>query len=222
MNRKGRLFLKEENYGKALGVLSEAVKLDPRNAQAHNARGYAYMMLGDPARAVLDFDAAIEIDPHYANAIRNRDTARRKSRDLRRSPEEASIRTVNAVRTEPSPAVRHTAPEPAGTVSKPPAGAEALHQRGRALLQAGKRAEAIEFLSQSLALNPRNAPALNARGYARFLQKDYRAALSDLDAAIKLNPSYANAYRNRAAVRKALGDAAGSASDLEKEKRLAR
>lgn len=65
----------------AIKSLNRAIDLDPRNAAAHNARGYAYLRLRKFANAAVDFSAAIRLRPDYANAYQNRAIAERRLGD---------------------------------------------------------------------------------------------------------------------------------------------
>jgi tetratricopeptide (TPR) repeat protein len=55
----------------AIRDLNEALRLDPKNADAFNTRGFAYAKKGDFVRALADYDAAIKLNPlgavFYAN-----------------------------------------------------------------------------------------------------------------------------------------------------------
>lgn len=91
--------------------------------------------------------------------------------------------------------------------------AEEHNRRGRALIEEGKYAAAIDELSEAIQKQPGWPLAYNARGFAYYMEQDYRHALADLDEAIRLNPRYLNAYQNRSRSRKAAGDTQGSAAD---------
>jgi len=104
--------------------------------------------------------------------------------------------------------------------STEPVSAEEHHRRGRALLQEGQYAAAIEELSRAIRAQPDWSLVYNARGFAYYLEHDYQHALADLDEAIRLNPQYLNAYQNRSQSRKAAGDSQGSAADSRKVRAL--
>jgi tetratricopeptide (TPR) repeat protein len=51
---------------------SEAIKLDPKNAEAYNNRANAYSLLGKYEEAVKDYDEAIKLDAKSAKIYANR------------------------------------------------------------------------------------------------------------------------------------------------------
>lgn len=57
---------------RAIDDYSQSLRLDPLNARAFNNRGYTYMRKQEYAKALADFNKAIEISPDYANARMNR------------------------------------------------------------------------------------------------------------------------------------------------------
>ena len=59
----------------ALADCNQAVKLDPKYADAYSDRGKAYGRLGQLADALSDFSKAIELNPKIAVAYSNRGTA---------------------------------------------------------------------------------------------------------------------------------------------------
>jgi tetratricopeptide (TPR) repeat protein len=72
--------LSHGNYEKAISDYSEAIKLDPKGAQAYNGRGIAnYQIAGstgdstDPYdKAIKDFNDAIRLNPNNADAYHYR------------------------------------------------------------------------------------------------------------------------------------------------------
>lgn len=73
--RAGRAYSQQERFEDALAAFNEALRLDPKNAQVRNARGYAYLRLHEYREALADFNEALRLNPNYANAQRNREVA---------------------------------------------------------------------------------------------------------------------------------------------------
>jgi tetratricopeptide (TPR) repeat protein len=64
--------LKSQDYGLAISCFSEAIELDPRNAQAYLNRGGAYAYQRKFDDAIADFTRAIRLDPRYLKAYISR------------------------------------------------------------------------------------------------------------------------------------------------------
>ena len=60
------------DYGQAIECYTQALKLDPKSALAHNNRGNIYRDQGYLRQALADYNYALEIDPQYALAHYNR------------------------------------------------------------------------------------------------------------------------------------------------------
>src|SRR3954470_20446187 len=63
-----------------LGSLGEAIKADPNNPQAYNARGAARVQAGKAEDALADLNKAISLDANYAAAYANRGLAYRQTK----------------------------------------------------------------------------------------------------------------------------------------------
>ena len=67
--------LEKEDYDLAITCFTEAIRLDPRMAEAYNNRAYAYSEKGDYDQAIADLTEAIRLDPNLAAAYDNRGRA---------------------------------------------------------------------------------------------------------------------------------------------------
>ena len=78
-----------------------------------------------------------------------------------------------------------------------PDSAEALSNRGVALLELQRYAEALASYDRALQLRPDYVEALSNRGIALWRLKRHEEALADYDRALQLKPDYAEALSNR-------------------------
>ncbi len=62
---------RDEWYRKGLAELDETVRINPKDAYAHNNRGFVLDRLRKPAESILAYRAAIEADPNIAIAHNN-------------------------------------------------------------------------------------------------------------------------------------------------------
>ena len=61
--RRGRLYMKEQVYTRAIEQLSQAVRHDPESAEAQSMLGLAYALRLKPGKALPHIEKAIAIDP---------------------------------------------------------------------------------------------------------------------------------------------------------------
>jgi tetratricopeptide (TPR) repeat protein len=67
----GNVRIAQGRYQEAVTHLSEALRLNPRDADAHNDLGGALQQLGEQAQAMLQFRAAIRLQPDHPRAHYN-------------------------------------------------------------------------------------------------------------------------------------------------------
>ena len=70
--KKGVECIKDGEYEKAIDFLSEAIRINQKDAIAYTNRGAAYGFKKDFVNAISDFSSAIDIDPGFAEAYHNR------------------------------------------------------------------------------------------------------------------------------------------------------
>ena len=154
---RGHAWTDKGDIDRAIADYDETIRLDPKNANAHNNRGMAWRAKGDLDRAMADYDQAIRLDPKYASAYSNRGNVWRAKGDYDRAIADYG----QTIRLDP----KH---------------APAYSNRGNAWLATGDLNRAIADLDQAIRLDPKAVPAYRARGMARFLQADFSAAATDL------------------------------------------
>ena len=68
----GYTWNQQRDFDKAIVYYTEAIRLDPRYADAYFARGYAWNEKKRFENAIADYSEAIRLDPHNANTYLNR------------------------------------------------------------------------------------------------------------------------------------------------------
>jgi lipoprotein NlpI len=72
---EGARLLREGQHKNAIPAFDKALRLNPRYAEAYNARGVTYNEMAQYERALKDYDAALGLNPKYAEAYFNRGNA---------------------------------------------------------------------------------------------------------------------------------------------------
>ena len=74
--KKGNEQFHQSDYQGAVNSFTEAIKLNPKYANAYNDRGVTRFQLADKQGAIEDYNQAIKINPNYADAYYNRGNSR--------------------------------------------------------------------------------------------------------------------------------------------------
>lgn len=153
------------NFSSAVAGFSQAIRLDPKSAEAYGYRGELYRANGNYENAATDLTAALRLDPDLRAALRARGQLYSDKRDFDRA-----ITDYNRL------------------VALDPKDTDALMKR--AVAYAGKRELdlTIADITQIIKLEPKDSNAFYQRAEAYLLKKDYRSAIADYSTAIALNP----------------------------------
>ncbi len=191
---------------------SEAIRLDPKFADAYLQRARTYLALGDPYQAGADADRALALAPANPAVHHVRTLAALNKKNL----DKALEALTEAIRLDPQ-------------------NAQWLTDRGVVFYQKKDLDSAIADYTRAIALDNRLAKAWYNRGIAHFARnvKDkvyvagYRGAaagsdpaLTDLDQAVALDPLHAGARFNRGMVYLQRGALEAAAADFEATLRL--
>lgn len=181
----------------AIDAYTEAVKLNPKHANAYIGRGNAKYRLGDYAGAVEDHTEAIRLQPETASAYYNRGLAQKAAGE-----DEAAIADYTAA------------------LELNPEHANAYIGRGLAHKALGDNDQAIADLTEAIRISPETASAHYNRGLTLKAIGDFDAATADYAEAIRINPNHDNAYVGLGGVKYARGDYEGAIADNDEALRI--
>ena len=205
-------------HDKAIADYSEAIRVDPKEADAYINRGSVFESKGELDRAIADFSQAIRLDPKWRRrippprfGIAATRRVRQGDRGLlggRRSGPRHLLTCIAGVLMRTWPGVRprrrlRTTRRPSVWTRKD---AQADYSRGFAYGREGDYDKAIADYSEAIRLDPKLACAYYNRADAYVTEDDEGKALADLTAAIQLDPRYTNAYILRGNVHASKGE----------------
>ncbi|MBI4615291.1 MAG: tetratricopeptide repeat protein [Planctomycetes bacterium] len=177
---------------------TEAARIEPGLARAHNVLGNCYRSQGDHARALSEYDEAIRLDPSVASYRVNRSAANIDLGNLETALEDARA----ALEIDPE-------------------NAAAYQNRAAALNKMGRYPEAIESLGRGIELDPDGAALYWKRGTLFIQLAEYTRARADFDQAIRLAPNEPDYHAARGLTRHRLGDLEGAIADYKRALELA-
>ncbi len=198
---RGRAHRGNGDYDRAIADHTQAIRIDPKYANAFVARALAWEGKKDIDRAAADYSEAIRLEPGLAataTAYHNRGVIWLNKKDYDRAI--ADLR--EAIRLDPK-------------------FANAYHSR--AIAYATRKAQfdradwslALDDLSEALRINPQSAGALSDRCEVRAKLSQVQEALSDCVGSLALRPSHADALKNRGFVHLRLGELDSAISNYD-------
>ncbi len=169
---RGLAYQRKDDLDRAIADYSEAIRLDPKYAEAYYGRGLTYRNKDDVERA--DYSEAIRLEPQVAAAYFNRG----KLFHLQGNSGRALADFDEAIRLDPKFVFAYT-------------------NRGYVYLARGNNHRAIADFSEAIRLEPKLVSTYIDRGNAYRARGDNDRAIADFGEAIRLAPKFADAYYNR-------------------------
>ena len=216
-----------EKYSAGIDSLSEAIRLDPKSAQAHNNRGFALRRQGRVGEAIADFTTAIEENPKYSLAYLNRGYAHKVQGEYESAlkdyniaidlaPGDPQFRINRGVLLSKVSHFEAAAADFTRAIELSPSNANAYQERAISYRQAGKPFEAIVDYNKVLHWFPDDSRVHLNRAIAYIELGEYKRAMQDLNRALDLRPDYALALANRASLRLQVGEYDQGLSDANR------
>jgi tetratricopeptide (TPR) repeat protein len=203
----GVLLVNRGRSDEVMGHFSEALRLQPDDADAHYNLGVALEKQGRLEEAMAHFSEAVRLRPDYADAHYSMAVILARQSKF----EEAISHYSQALRVNPNYAEAHNnlgvalfslgkldkAIEHYRTALKlDPNFGKAHNNLGNALIQKGKLDEAIAHYSRALEIRAPYPEAHNNLGVALAQQGKIDAAIVQFEKALQLKPDYAQARTN--------------------------
>jgi tetratricopeptide (TPR) repeat protein len=207
-------------YHEAIAELSKTVEEDRDHAAAQTSLGVAFHRLGEDDRALSCYEAALRIDPIYAEAhyfradilyshgnVREAIAGYTVAIGLRPELIEAHQKPVPQDRLtdySPSPAEMYWIARPAHRIlalnkslEANPGQASLFKERAAQYYRLRNYVQAIADYSSSLEKQPDDASVLHLRGVAYEQLRQFDRALEDYRRAIVIDPQLSDVYINR-------------------------
>ena len=170
-SERGNAYIQLKEYKQAINDYTQAIQLNPKNADYYAIRGGIYSFLKEYKQAIDDYTQAIKIDHKKAIYYDFRGLAYLQLKDYK----QAIADYTQAIQLDPK-------------------NANYYNGRGFAYFQLKDYKQAINDWNQVIKIDHKNATYYSARGDAYFQLKDYKQAINDYTQAIKLKPDFTEAY----------------------------
>ncbi len=148
----------------AINKYSEAIRKNPKDADAFNERGILWIEKGESDKAIKDVTEAIRLNPLHSDAFNSRGIAWRQKGEI----DKAIKDYTEAIR------LKHSG---------------ALGNRGILWAEQGDHDKAIKDLTELIQLDPKESIAFSFRGDSWGSKGDHAKAIKDYEEAIRLMPS---------------------------------
>ncbi|MBX9683958.1 MAG: tetratricopeptide repeat protein [Hyphomicrobium sp.] len=174
-------------------ALKDTSLANDRRATMLNDRAVAYARIGQPKRALDDFNQAVQMFAEYPAAYNNRGNLLLSLDNVDEAIKDFDRAIVLA-----------------------PGYAAAFSNRASAQMRRAHYQDAIRDYSKAISLMPSSAAPLSGRGVAFLATGKPHAAIRDFSRAVNADARFASAYRNRAEARIAVGQKAEAIEDLSR------
>ena len=186
-----------KEFDKAITDYTEAIRLDPKNAQAYTGRGCAYQCKRDWDTAIADYSEAIRLNPKNAEMYCKRGWVY----NCRGDHDTAIADCTEAIRLDPKMA-------------------DGYEYRAWAYNDKNDYDTAIADCSEAIRLDPKDCWAYTVRGWAYEGKGDWHSAVANLTEAIRLTPSDGYFYSVRGHIYIEMGQRYLANKDFAKAKAL--
>lgn len=190
------------------------IENQPVSADDYNCRGEARLLRNDFDGALSDFNKAIELNPDFAAAGKNRDrvgqASKEQNKDMARGLTHFGQQRRKSGQLGDALLLLNKA------IELDPELAIAYSSRGRVKKSKGDLDGALADFNKAIELKEDLPVTYIQRAIVKSGKGDTDGALADYDRAIELKPGSATAFNNRGELERKRGDADGALADYDK------
>lgn len=197
-----------KNLPMAVNLFTQAIDLNPLNAQLLFNRANAYLEQNLLTQALADLDQALAIEPDNALglltqgnvffALKQHDQALTSfDKALTMEPNWSKALNNRGLVLKEQGQWTEAFKSFSKAIANDPKYADGFNNLGILLLDLGHADQAVKCFEAAISLRPENAEAYNNLGNAQNVLEKYQEALQSFDTAISFMPDYAEAYSNR-------------------------
>lgn len=172
---RAQLYLECEQFSEAEADATQVITLDPANPEAHYTRGTIRQLQGQPAAAIEDYSAGLELKPEHTHARIGRAMCY-----LSRQNFQAVIDDCDKV------------------IQQAPDAVKAYELRGTAQRTLGDLEAALADFNEAIRLSPAAVTPYNCRAGVHYAKGNYAAAARDHMEALKRDPRHAGTFNQLA------------------------
>ena len=190
-------YQKQKSYNKALEAISNALKIDPKNALALNRRGLILDDQGRSEEALEAYEKSTDADPLFSSPLFNKGNTLYNLKEYNKALEYFN----NAIEANPTSSYY-------------------WRWKGHALDKLGKYDEGMKAYEKAIEINPEDSIAWIAKGTLFIRLGEYDEALSAYNAAIDLNPSSGDIWQLKSLLLQKMNRNAEADEALDRAKQL--
>ena len=206
---KGKFYLDNKEYEKALKNFNKVIEIDPNNKMAYNNKGYLYEELKNYKKALENFNKVIEIDPNAKETYNARgcinvylkkykEALEDYNREIKLNPDFIDVYYNRGRLYFTNLKNNDKALKDFNKVIQLDSNYKEVYN-SRAILytKLGKNKEALEDYNKGIELDPNCKVFYFNRGSLYIELNEYKKALEDFNKVIKIDSNNKEAYCNR-------------------------
>jgi Tfp pilus assembly protein PilF len=216
---QGQSSFKSSQFNAAAYHFRAALEWDQDGVDAHIGLGKVYLQTGKPEKAIEEFQAALRLKPHSAEAERLIHEAREKSNkgeeekafqelaaQVKRNPKNADLHTTYAEELVERDRLAEAQAEAELALKLDPKQGHSYCALGRIAARQGKEADAQKYLETALHFDNTDDDALITLGDLAMKAKDYRRASDYYRRVVILVPDQTEGHKKYLEALTDLGD----------------